>query len=103
MKQAFSLRYGIALILLSASVIASQITLMQILTIEQWHHFAFMVISIALLGFGAAGTVISIFRKTILKHKNILGLRCWMGCAHNPTVKTEGYSRGSEYWVEIVR
>jgi len=72
MKQAFSLRYGIALILLSASVIASQITLMQILTIEQWHHFAFMVISIALLGFGAAGTVISIFRKTILKHKNIL-------------------------------
>jgi len=39
---------------------------MQILSIVQWYHFAYMVISVALLGFGAAGTVVSIFRKVLL-------------------------------------
>lgn len=41
---------------------------MQILSIVQWYHFAYMVISIALLGFGVAGTVISLFRRALLKN-----------------------------------
>ncbi len=72
MKPVLPLRFGLALVLLSVAVIASQITLMQILSNEQWHHFAFMIISIALLGFGAAGTTISIFRDKLTKHKNTL-------------------------------
>jgi spermidine synthase len=51
--------------LLSASLIAFQLVLMQILAITQWHHFAYMVISVALLGFGAAGTVLSLFRTSL--------------------------------------
>ncbi len=45
---------------------------MQILSIVQWYHFAYMVISVALLGFGAAGTVLSLFRNQMLKHIEIL-------------------------------
>jgi hypothetical protein len=54
--------------LLSAAIIAFQLALMQQLSIVQWYHFAYMVISVALLGFGTAGTVLSIFRKRLLAH-----------------------------------
>lgn len=45
---------------LSASIIAFQLALMQIFSITQWYHFAYMVISVAMLGFGAAGTFLTI-------------------------------------------
>ncbi|MEE9169928.1 MAG: spermidine synthase-like protein [bacterium] len=51
---------------LSAAIIAFQLAIMQILSIVQWYHFAYMVISVALLGFGAAGTCLSIFRNRLL-------------------------------------
>ena len=51
--------------LLSAAVIAFQLALMQILAITQWHHFAYMIISVALLGFGAAGTCLALFRTAL--------------------------------------
>lgn len=72
MSRNLTTRLGIALGLLSASVIACQLVLMQILAITQWHHFAYMVISVAMLGFGAAGTFISLFKNRLLKHRNIL-------------------------------
>src|SRR3990170_4022257 len=57
---------------LSAAIIAFQISLIQILSIVQWHHFAYMVISIAMLGFGAAGTVLAIFREKLMKYREML-------------------------------
>ncbi len=54
--------------LLSASIIAFQLALMQLLSAVQWSHFAFMVISIALLGFGASGTLLSLTRKWFVRH-----------------------------------
>ena len=44
-----------AVALLSAAVLGYEILLTRLLAIVQWHHFAFLVISIALLGFGASG------------------------------------------------
>lgn len=55
--------------LISAAIIAFQIILMQILSITQWNHFAFMIISLALLGFGTAGTVLSVFKNWFVQHK----------------------------------
>jgi hypothetical protein len=49
-------RRDTALLLLSAAVLAYQVVLVRAFAIGQWHHFAYMVISIALLGFGASGT-----------------------------------------------
>ena len=53
--------------LLSASIIAFQLTLMQLLSIVQWSHFAYMVISVALLGFGASGTLLAVARNWFVK------------------------------------
>jgi hypothetical protein len=45
-------RLHIALAMISAAVIAFQLALMQVLSLVQWHHFASMIIAVALLGFG---------------------------------------------------
>ena len=58
------IQYSIGL--LSLSIIAFQIVLIQILSIVQWYYFAYMVISVALLGFGAAGTILSLYRERML-------------------------------------
>jgi len=58
--------------LLSVAMIAYQLSLMQYLSIVQWYHFAYMVIAIALLGFGAAGTFIALFRSFLLKRIGVL-------------------------------
>jgi hypothetical protein len=47
---------GISLI--SAASISLEILLLQVFSVVEWHHFAYMVISIALLGFGASGTFV---------------------------------------------
>ncbi|MBM4169415.1 MAG: spermidine synthase-like protein [Ignavibacteria bacterium] len=57
-----------SLLLISISILAYQIILMYTFSITQWYHFASMVISIALLGFGASGTVIALARTWLLKH-----------------------------------
>ena len=46
--------------LLSAAVLGYEILLMRLLSIIQWHHFAYMIISIALLGYGASGAMVSL-------------------------------------------
>jgi hypothetical protein len=61
-------RIPLAVGLASAAVIALQIVLMQLLAIAQWHHFAYMIISTALLGFGAAGTVLALARTFLDRH-----------------------------------
>lgn len=53
----------IATLLVSASAIAYEILLIRLLSIIQWHHFAWMIISVALLGYGASGTAIALARR----------------------------------------
>lgn len=60
------LRLCLALALISAAVIAYQLALMQILSLVQWHHFAYLIIAVALLGFGAAGTLLSLLRDRLM-------------------------------------
>ena len=50
---------------ISAAAIGYEILLMRVLSIVQWHHFAYMIISLALLGYGASGTFIALFRKSL--------------------------------------
>ena len=52
----------IAVGLVSFSLIALQIVLMQMLAFAQGHHLAYVVISVALLGFGASGSVLYVWR-----------------------------------------
>jgi hypothetical protein len=52
-----------ATLLVSAAAIAYEILLMRLLAIIQWHHFAWMIISLALLGYGASGTAIALGKR----------------------------------------
>ena len=56
----------------SAALIAFQLTLMQLISIAQWHHFAYMIISIAMLGFGASGTLLALARSWLIARSHWL-------------------------------
>jgi len=58
-------RLLIATLLVSAAAIGYEILLMRVLSIVQWHHFAYMIISLALLGYGASGTFIAVLRRRL--------------------------------------
>jgi spermidine synthase len=52
----------LAVALISAGVLAYEILLARLFAIIQWYHFAYMIISIALLGYGASGTMIALLQ-----------------------------------------
>ena len=56
--------------LVSSAALAYEILLMRLFSISQWHHFAWMIISLALLGYGASGTFISLARRSLLPRFN---------------------------------
>ena len=45
----------------SLACLSFEVALMRVFSISLWYHFAFMVISIAMLGIGASGTALSLF------------------------------------------
>ena len=51
---------------LSAAALAYEVLLLRLFAIIQWHHFAWLAISVALLGFGAAGTFVTLARRRLL-------------------------------------
>lgn len=54
--------------LISAAVLGYEILLMRLFSIIQWHHFAYMAISLALLGYGVSGTFVSLLRQRLADH-----------------------------------
>ncbi len=50
----------LGLVLLSAAAIAFEVTLTRLFSVTQWYHFAFLAVSVALLGYGASGTALSL-------------------------------------------
>ncbi|MBU0705447.1 MAG: hypothetical protein KKC18_16475, partial [Chloroflexi bacterium] len=49
------------LFLLSAATLIFEINLTRIFSVAQFYHFSFLIVSLALLGFGASGTFLSLF------------------------------------------
>ena len=54
------IRLYFTIFLVSGSVLMFEISLIRIFSIYLWYHFAFMVISIAMLGIGSAGTFLAV-------------------------------------------
>jgi hypothetical protein len=54
--------------LVSCAALASEVLLTRFFAIVHWHHFAYMMISLALLGFGASGTFLFLARRRLLRH-----------------------------------
>jgi hypothetical protein len=61
-----------ALFLLSAATLTFEINLSRLFAVAQFYHFAFMTVSIALLGFGASGTVLAILPRLVQKQPEVL-------------------------------
>ena len=70
----------LSLFLVSAASLLFEIDLSRLFSVAQFYHFAFMVVSLALLGFGASGTALALFPSLI--HKPISGVLGWfsLGC-----------------------
>src|SRR4029450_396546 len=58
----------LAVALLSAGALAYEVVLTRLLSIVQWHHYAYMVISIALLGYGASGAFLALVGDRLRRH-----------------------------------
>ena len=55
-----------SVLLISAAALGYEVLLMRLFSIVQWHHFAYMVISLALLGYGASGTFLTFMRDRLV-------------------------------------
>jgi len=58
---------------MAAAGIALELALMRILAITFWSHLAYMVISVALLGFGASGTTLTLWHRRLVRTR-----QAWM-------------------------
>ncbi|HVW65214.1 MAG TPA: SAM-dependent methyltransferase [Nitrosospira sp.] len=54
--------------LLSGCLLAYEIALTRLFSMVLWHHFAYMIISAAMLGYGASGTALTLLRERIAPH-----------------------------------
>jgi hypothetical protein len=64
------------LFLLSAATLTFEVNLTRIFSVAQFYHFAFVIVSLALLGFGASGTVLSLFPR--LKERDPACTLTWL-------------------------
>ncbi|MEZ0238111.1 MAG: spermidine synthase [Methylophilaceae bacterium] len=65
-----------ALTLISASALGYEILLTRLFSIIQWHHFAYMAISLAMLGYGVSGTALTLLRERLLSRYDIAFIAC---------------------------
>ena len=56
-----------AVFLVSAALLGLELVLMRCLAVSSYHHFSYLVISTALLGFGSSGTFLFLFKHLLLK------------------------------------
>jgi hypothetical protein len=62
------LPYLLTLAFISAIALAYEVLLMRLFSIIQWHHFAYMIISLALLGYGISGTFLALNQQRLTRH-----------------------------------
>lgn len=62
-KEHLTYKHKTGLLLISLSALMLEFTLIRVLSVSLWYHFAFMIISIALLGLGISGVTIIISRR----------------------------------------
>lgn len=63
-----------SLALLSAAALAYELLLMRLFSVVHWHHFAYMVIGLALLGHAFSGSVVLVLQQRLLKHFQVVYL-----------------------------
>src|SRR5215813_11715965 len=59
---AFGRRHYAGILLLSLATLLLELALTRVLSVALWYHFGFLIISTALLGFGASGVALALWR-----------------------------------------
>ena len=62
--------------LISATALAYEVLLMRLFSVIQWHHFSYMIIGLALLGYGMSGSLVSIFQHWVLRRSRLIYQAC---------------------------
>ncbi len=65
MKDGYSLRAGLGVLLLSTALMTTELVLTRIFSVIVWYHFAFFAISVALFGSGAAALVVHLAQQRL--------------------------------------
>ncbi len=78
------MRLHLSLFLLSTATLVFEINLTRLFAVAQFYHFAFMIVSLALLGFGASGTALALVpawaqRQRADEALSRFGLACGLG------------------------
>ena len=60
-------RTRLAVVLISLAVTGLELCMMRALSVRFWHHFAAMVIGVALIGYGASGTALAFLQREVLR------------------------------------
>jgi hypothetical protein len=60
--------YLLTIAVISGATLAYEVLLLRLFSLIQWHHFAFMVISLALLGYGVSGVFLALARQHVSRH-----------------------------------
>jgi hypothetical protein len=58
-----NLRISTGIFLLSTATLAFEVNLSRLYSVAQFYHFAFMIVSVALLGYGASGTFLALSKR----------------------------------------
>src|SRR3989338_4151253 len=66
----------IGIFLISASTLVFEISMIRIFSISLWYHLAYMIISIALFGYGVSGTLLVIFPDILKKDLDRILAQC---------------------------
>jgi hypothetical protein len=83
-----SRRIYLAVFLISASILMLELVLTRIFSVKLYYHYAFMVISLALLGSGASGVYVYLFPKFFRPERleKQLFAFCWLFAASIPLI-----------------
>ena len=62
-------------------MLAYEVVLTRLFSIVLWHHFAYMIISAAMLGYGASGTALTLLKEKIAPHFSVVYITAATGMA----------------------
>ncbi len=65
LKEKLSTGHLLGIFVISLASLLHEFTMTRILSVSLWYHFAFMIISVALLGIGVSGVALSLFPKLL--------------------------------------
>ena len=100
-------RVYLGIFLIALAILVLQVALTRVLSVVMWYHFAFVVISLAMLGLAVSGIVLYLFPSLVRRahvlipwfgrFAGVTTILCLLYLAHTP-VKTEAateiFSRG---------